>query len=386
ASGVTRDFHVGKWFGLRDTKLAEFGQLQQSEERRENLPRFGAALDDVRPVNARLELEHGANDLHRARNVDRARNDLVHVRRRHRAQHAIDRGEQFRERECQWRHRRRRGLRQIRARKLVAPLYAAPLEEIDHLAHLLILEQPPHQLGAWIFPRLDVRARQQHLRLDAQQPSRHLEILRGFVQPELANAQHELLAHARDRDVVDVHLLLANEREQQVERSREARDVDQEGGFRSVRIWSVGSRHGKAKASVRWLTEPVLGRLGQYEARDEMEQALCRELDGFEPPVEKIELHHQDQQDDAGESYALVLRRPGRRQQILDDVRPVERRHRNEIERDEAEVKVNGPEHHRLRDGRDRYEPFGGVRGESDQRREDRARERDDEIRRDAGE
>ena len=43
ASGVTRDFHVGKWFGLSDSQLAELRELEQAEERRENLPRFGAA-------------------------------------------------------------------------------------------------------------------------------------------------------------------------------------------------------------------------------------------------------------------------------------------------------------------------------------------------------
>ena len=81
-----------------------------------------------------------------------------------------------------------RRLRQIRARELVAPLFAAPFEHVDDLAHLLILEQSTHELGARIFPLLFVAARQQQLRLDAQQPRGHLEILRRLVQSERANA------------------------------------------------------------------------------------------------------------------------------------------------------------------------------------------------------
>jgi hypothetical protein len=42
------------------------------------------------------------------------------------------------------------------------------------------------------------------------------------------HAREELLGHARDRDVVHVKPLVADEREQEVERPRERRQVDDE--------------------------------------------------------------------------------------------------------------------------------------------------------------
>ena len=172
----------------------------------------------------------------------RARNDFVHVRLRSTARSTRSTADSSSdERERERRLRRRRRLRQIGARELVAALFAATLEHVDDFAHLLILEQAAHELGARIFPRLLVAARQQHLRLDAKQARRHLEIFGGFVQAERANAQHELLADARDRNVVDVDLLFANEREQQIERTRERWQLDDE---RRIVGWRVGRVRG----------------------------------------------------------------------------------------------------------------------------------------------
>ena len=99
------------------------------------------------------------------------------------AQDAIDRGEQLAQRERERRFRRRGRLRQVGAREPVAPLLAGALEHVHHLAHLLVLEQATHELRARIVPRLlAIGARQQHLRLDAQQPRRHLEVVRRLVQ------------------------------------------------------------------------------------------------------------------------------------------------------------------------------------------------------------
>ena len=61
--------------------------------------------------------------------------------------------EQLGQRQRQRRLRRRGLLREIRARELIATLFAATLEHVDHFAHLLVLEQPTNQLGARIFPR-----------------------------------------------------------------------------------------------------------------------------------------------------------------------------------------------------------------------------------------
>ena len=116
-----------------------------------------------------------------------------------------------------------------RAREAVRRALGPRLEDVDDLAHLLVLEQPADQLGPRIVPGFRaIPPRQQHLRLDAQQPRGHLEVLRRFVQPQRADADQELLGDPRDRDVVDVDLLLAEEREQQVEGPAEMREFDDE--------------------------------------------------------------------------------------------------------------------------------------------------------------
>ena len=73
-------------------------------------------------------------------------------------------------------------------------------------------------------------SRQQHLRFDAKQSRRKFEIFRGVVQLQHTNAQQKLLRDVRDRDVVDVDLFIADQREQQVERPREGRQVDEKTG------------------------------------------------------------------------------------------------------------------------------------------------------------
>ena len=83
----------------------------------------------------------------------------------------------------------------VGARKPVAPVLAQPFEDVHHFAHLLVLEQAAHEFGARILPRLlAVGARQQHLRLDAQQARGHLEVLGRLVQLEVVHARDELLA------------------------------------------------------------------------------------------------------------------------------------------------------------------------------------------------
>src|SRR5437667_1705 len=91
------------------------------------------------------------------------------------------------------------------------------------------LEQPAHQLGAWILPFvLSQPARQQQLRLDAQQPRRHLEIVGRLVQPQFADHREELIRDPRDREVGDVELVLVDQVQQQVERTRELLELDDE--------------------------------------------------------------------------------------------------------------------------------------------------------------
>src|SRR6266851_432999 len=53
--------------------------------------------------------------------------------------------------------------------------------------------------------------RQEQLRLDAQQPRRHLEIVGRLVQAELVDHGEELVGDLRDREVGDVDLILVNQ-------------------------------------------------------------------------------------------------------------------------------------------------------------------------------
>ena len=89
----------------------------------------------------------------------------------------------------------------------------------------LMLQQPLHQLAPRVFRvRPDhVRgiARQQRLRLDMNQQRRHVNKLArrihiGLLQ--LVAVVQKLRRHQRDRNVVDVDILLADQVQQQVER------------------------------------------------------------------------------------------------------------------------------------------------------------------------
>jgi hypothetical protein len=98
---------------------------------------------------------------------------------------------------------------------------------IRDLADLLILEQPPDEFRARILPRLVVLVpRQQHLRLDAQEPRRHLEVFGGLVDRHRLDARQELFGDAGDRDVVDVDPLVTDQREQEVQRALEMLELD----------------------------------------------------------------------------------------------------------------------------------------------------------------
>src|SRR4030095_12499629 len=111
ARGVTTYFHVRKRAPLGNPKLTQFGKLEEAKERRENLPRLGAAVDELRPENSRLEGQDRSNDDDRTGNVERARHDLVHLGLGHYSQHPIDSSQQFGERHGERRLRRCRRLR-----------------------------------------------------------------------------------------------------------------------------------------------------------------------------------------------------------------------------------------------------------------------------------
>ena len=193
------------------------------------MPGLAAARDDVAQEHARAEREHGANDLDRARHVERARYNVVHVRSRCGAKHAVDGGQQLDERERERCLRRRWLCREIGTGKVASPLFAATLEQVDDFTHLLILEQATNELRARILPLLLLPHGQQELRFYAKEPRRHLQVLSGIVERQRSYPCHELLRDAGDRDVVDVDLLLANQRQQEIERPGELGQLDGEG-------------------------------------------------------------------------------------------------------------------------------------------------------------
>ena len=147
------------------------------------------------------------------------------------------------------RERKRRQLgrrRQVASGELLRPaLGGAPHPDGD-LADLLVLEQPPYQLGARVFPLVVVGAPgQEHLRLEPDKPAGHVEIVGRLVEPELVDGAEELVGDPGDRDVGDLELLLAQEVEQQIERTGEGIELDDESRAGAER---GGGRVGKGRA------------------------------------------------------------------------------------------------------------------------------------------
>ena len=94
--------------GCATRSSPRFASSSRAEQRGENLPRLGAALDDVAPAGTRSQRKNGADGRDRAVHVERARNDVVNGRLARDAKDAIDGGEQLGQRERQRGSRRRR--------------------------------------------------------------------------------------------------------------------------------------------------------------------------------------------------------------------------------------------------------------------------------------
>ena len=111
--------------------------------------------------------------------------------------HPLRRGEQVVQVDLERRRREVGGGLLETATETVGPLFGRAVQPIHELADLLVLEQPSHQLGARVFPLIVAEtARQQQLRLDAQQPRRHLQIVRRLVQPQVGDHREELVRDA----------------------------------------------------------------------------------------------------------------------------------------------------------------------------------------------
>ena len=132
--------------------------LEEAQQRRQHLPGLGALVQHIGPHEPRAQLQRGADADHRIGNIERSRDHLVQRGRLARAQHAIHGGQQLREGQRKRRLRRRGGRRQVRPPEAIATLLAAPLEMVDHLADLLVLQQATHQLAARVLPLLVVTA------------------------------------------------------------------------------------------------------------------------------------------------------------------------------------------------------------------------------------
>src|SRR5690606_26834162 len=122
------------------------------------------------------------------------------------------------------------------------------------LAEMLGLEETPHQRGTRVhqLSALIRPAREEHLRLDADQRRRHLEELAGAIEAQALDAldrAEELFRDARDRDVEDVDVLLANQVEQQIERALEPLELHDEAAFGDRRVHAHVESRTSASAS-----------------------------------------------------------------------------------------------------------------------------------------
>ena len=103
------------------------------------------------------------------------------------------------------------------------------LEDVDNLPDLLVFEKPPHELCARVFPRfVSFASWQQHLRLDTHEPRGHLEVVSCFIELQRLDTKKKLFSDSRDRYVLNVDLLVADQSEQQIERTGKLRQLDDE--------------------------------------------------------------------------------------------------------------------------------------------------------------
>ena len=128
-------------------------------------------------------------------------------------------------------------------------------------------------------------------------------------------------------NVVDVDLLVANEREQQIERARELRSARR----RRLRL------RGRQSYSRRPLTRNDDMERQPGEARRSVRSAGVNHImsSGLPNEISRKRMTRPYR------AETLVRKAPRRRQQVLHHVRAVERRNRNQIERREHDVELN---------------------------------------------
>ncbi len=116
------------------------------------------------------------------------------------------------------------------SREDLSPEQATSAQLAGRLLEALVLEQPRDQLGARIAPLIVVDVSfggQQHARLDPRQRRRHQQVLAGDVEVELPHhveVFEVLLGDLRDGDVGDLHLVQADQVQQEIEGPLEGRE------------------------------------------------------------------------------------------------------------------------------------------------------------------
>jgi hypothetical protein len=200
---------------LRNAELTELGELEQRKKCGKNLPGLGILANDVSPSCSCAHCKDCAHGCDCSVDIERTGNDVMNRWFFRNAKNAIDRREQFGTRQRKRRSGRRGGrkiLRQVRSRKTVSAVITAPLEHIDNLTHLLVFEKSSHELGTRILPRLIAfAAREEHLRLDANESRSHLEVVRSFIESQCLYPFQKLLSYACNRNILNVDLLIADE-------------------------------------------------------------------------------------------------------------------------------------------------------------------------------
>src|SRR6266851_1869030 len=231
ARGLTTDLNRGERPLLVNVQRAALRELQQGDERGQDIYDGGPLPHDVAPAEHRPLGEQRLDALGRALHVERPRYHAVQHRLGNERNDALRRREQIVQVDHEGRGRRRGWLGREPTPELLRPARRRRPQPLHQLADLLVLEQPVHQLGAWVFPLVVPQApRQQHLRLDPEQPGGHLEVVRRLVQSQLAYDGEELIGDLRDRQVGDVDLVLADQVQQQIQRARELLELDDEAG------------------------------------------------------------------------------------------------------------------------------------------------------------
>ena len=99
-------------------------------------------------------------------------------------------------------------------------------------------------MSSALTPSGSVRLRQQQARFQIGKPRRHHQIIGGELQPQFARRLDEgeiLVGQRQDGDLGEIDLLLARQRQQKVERTLKALDVDDQRGLVVAALRQLGS-------------------------------------------------------------------------------------------------------------------------------------------------